>query len=109
VKLNEVEPLSGTLAAPNALLMTGGATTVMLAFEVFPVPAFVDVTVTLLFFTPALTPATLTVMAQDALPAKVAPAKLTELAPDTAVAVPPQVLVKPLGVATANPAGRLSV
>jgi hypothetical protein len=35
--------------------------------------------------------------------------KLAEEDPATAVAVPPQVLVKLLGVATTNPAGRLSV
>jgi hypothetical protein len=44
VKVNEVEPFSGMLAAPNALMITGGPTTVMLAFEVFPVPAFPEVT-----------------------------------------------------------------
>ncbi len=31
VKLNEVEPLSGIVAAPNILLIAGGATTVTLA------------------------------------------------------------------------------
>ena len=44
VKLNEVEPFSGMLAAPKALLITGGATTVMEALEVFPVPPSVEVT-----------------------------------------------------------------
>ena len=42
------------LAAPNALMMTGGATTVMEALEVLPVPPSVEVTCTLLFFTPAV-------------------------------------------------------
>jgi len=39
VKFSEVEPFSGTLAAPNALIRMGGATIVTEAFEVFPVPA----------------------------------------------------------------------
>src|SRR5713226_1778642 len=85
VKVRLVEPVSGMLAAPNALMITGGATTVMLALEVFPVPPSVEVTCTLLFFTPAVVPVTFT------------------------VAVPPQVLDNPLGVATTRPAGRLSV
>jgi hypothetical protein len=44
VKLKLVEPFKGILAAPNALMITGGARTVMLAFDVLPVPAFVEVT-----------------------------------------------------------------
>jgi hypothetical protein len=44
VKLSDVEPFSGTLEAPKLLLIVGGPTTVMLAFEVFPVPASVEVT-----------------------------------------------------------------
>ena len=44
VKVSEVEPFSGMLAAPNALMITGGPTTVMLAFDVLPVPPSVDVT-----------------------------------------------------------------
>jgi len=42
VKVSEVEPFSGMLAALKALMMTGGATTVIEAFEVFPVPPFVE-------------------------------------------------------------------
>ena len=56
VKLKLVEPFSGMLAAPNALMITGGPTTVMLAFEVFPVPASAEVMLTLLFFTPPVIP-----------------------------------------------------
>ena len=41
--------------------------------------------------------------------ASVPPARLAEPAPDTAVAVPPHVLFRLLGVATTNPAGKLSV
>jgi hypothetical protein len=44
VKVSDVEPFSGMLAAPNALIITGGVSTVTLAFEVFPVPPSVEVT-----------------------------------------------------------------
>ena len=44
VKLSEVEPFSGMLAAPKALMITGGPTTVMEAFDVLPVPPSVEVT-----------------------------------------------------------------
>ena len=44
VKLSEVEPFSGMLAAPKALMMIGGPITVMEAVEVLPVPPSVDVT-----------------------------------------------------------------
>src|SRR5579864_3134068 len=44
VKVREVDPFSGMLAAPNALIMTGGATTVMEALDVLPVPPLVEVT-----------------------------------------------------------------
>jgi hypothetical protein len=43
-KLTEVVPFKGMLAAPNALLMVGGAPTVKLAFVVLPFPASVEVT-----------------------------------------------------------------
>ena len=56
LKVTVVVPFSGTLAAPNALAIVGGPTTVMDALEVLPVPATVSETVTLLFFTPAVVP-----------------------------------------------------
>jgi hypothetical protein len=109
VKLSEVEPFSGMLAAPNALLITGAPTTVMLAFDVLPVPPSVEVTVTLLFLTPAVVPWTLTDTVHDALVTRVPADRLTELDPPTEVAVPPQVLLR-FGVAAMTiPAGRLSV
>src|SRR5260370_19637499 len=114
VKLSEVEPFSGMLAAPNALMITGGATTAMPAFEVLPVPPSADVTSTLLFCIPAVIPVTFTVIVQvepaagDAV--IVPPDRLTLPLPATAVIVPlPQEPVKPFGVATCRPAGRLSV
>jgi len=109
VKLRLVEPFSGIVAAPNALMITGAPTTVMDAFEVLPVPASVELIVTELFFMPAEVPCTLTETVQEALLARVPAERLTEVAPAVAVAVPPHVLLMPLGVATTKPAGRLSV
>jgi len=109
VKLRLVEPFSGMLAAPNALIMTGGPVTVIEAFDVLPVPPSVEVTVTELFFTPAVVPCTLTETVQLALAARVPAERLMLPEPAVAVAVPPQVLFRALGVATTRPAGRLSV
>ena len=61
---------------------------------------------TLLFFTPEVVPVTLTEIVHEGPGASVAPDKLTEPEPATAVAVPLQVELKPLGVATTRPAGR---
>ena len=108
MKLSEVEPFRATLGVPKVLLMVGGATTVMLALEVFPVPPSVEVTVTLLFFTPAVAPATCTETAQEELEAMVPLDRLTVPAPAPAVSVPPQVLVAPGVAATVRPAGSVS-
>jgi hypothetical protein len=63
-----------------------------------------------LFFTPPVTAVTLTEKVQELLVARVAPARLTEEEPASAVMVPaPQVPVNALGVDTTKPAGRLSV
>jgi hypothetical protein len=77
VKLKEVDPFSGILAAPNDLLITGAPTTVMLAFDVLPVPPSVEVTCTLLFFTPAVAPWMAIEMTHDALVASVPAERLT--------------------------------
>src|SRR5215831_212220 len=109
VKVTVVVPFNGIEAAPNALLMVGGATTVTVAFDVLPVPALVEVACTLLFLVPAVVPWTSTETVQLAPGARLTPVKLTEDEPATAVAVPPQVLLR-FGVeATTKPAGRLSV
>jgi hypothetical protein len=44
VKLNEVEPLRGMLAAPNVLVVTGAAVAVSDALDVFPVPPLDELT-----------------------------------------------------------------
>src|SRR5215831_4831467 len=90
-------------------MITGGATTVIDAVEVLPVPPSVEVTCTLLVFPPAVVPCTSTETAHEAVAARVPPDRLTELAPPTAVAVPPQVLLRFGVAATTSPAGRLSV
>ena len=109
VKLRPVDPPTGMLAAPNPLLIVGGASTVIEAVAVLPVPPPVEVTVTLLVFCPAVVPCTFTDTVQLALAASVPPDRLTEPDPLTAVAVPPQLLLRFDGVATTKPAGRLSV
>jgi hypothetical protein len=109
VKVTVVVPFSGMLAAPNALAMVAGATTVMEAFDVLPVPPSVEVTCTLLFFTPAVVPCTLTTTVQLALAAIVPALRVIEPEPAVAVTVPLQVLLSPFGVATTRPAGRVSV
>jgi hypothetical protein len=109
VKLNEVEPFKATLAAPKALLITGGPTTVVEAFAVLPVPASVEITDTLLFFTPTVTPCTFTKTVQAPLEASVPPERLTVDPPEIAVAVPPQVLLRVGMDPTIKPPGRLSV
>ena len=97
------------LAAPNALMMTGGATTVIDALVVLPGPPSREVTWVVLFFTPAVVPCTFTERTQKEFDASVAPDRLTEPDPATAVAVPPQELLNAFGVATTSPDGRVSV
>src|SRR6202045_3774575 len=109
VKLRVLLAFNAMLVGLKALLIVGGATTVRLAFDVLPFPAFVELAVTLLFFTPAVVPVTLTETVQLAPGASVAPLRLIEEDPSTAVAVPLHVLFRLPGVATTNPAGRLSV
>src|SRR5947209_16912599 len=109
VKVTVVVPFSGMLPAPSALLIVGGATTVTVAVAGVLASASVELTVTLLFLSPAVVPCTFTDTVHEALAATVPPLRLTEPEPAVAVAVPPQVLVRPLGVATFNPAGKLSV
>ena len=88
----------------------GGLATVTLAEAVLPVPPLVEVTApVVLFFTPEFVPVTLTMTLQEVLTATVPPLRLILPLPATAVVVPPQVLLRPFGVATAKPAGKVSV
>ena len=109
VNVSDVEPLSGMVEAPNDFVIDGGASTVSVAVDVLPV-ASVEVTVTLLFFAPAVVPTTLTLNVHEKLGAPVVPLKLTLPDPATAVIVPlPQLPLSPFGVATTSPAGNVSV
>jgi hypothetical protein len=110
VNVKEVEALSAMLAAPKALAIVGGEATERLAVAVLPVPPFVEETLpVVLMKLPAVEPVTLTPTVHEDAVAIVPPVRLIEPDPAIAVAVPPQVLVRPLGVATTRPAGKLSV
>jgi hypothetical protein len=109
VNVRLVVPFSGMLAAPKAFAMVGGATTVMLANAVLPVPALVEVTWTLLFFTPAVVPCTFTETVQLAFGSRLWPLMLTVEEPARAVTAPVQLPPVLGGVANTNPAGKLSV
>src|SRR5258708_4831420 len=61
VKLSEVVPFSGMLAAPKAFVMVGGEATVRLADAVLPVPPFVEGTLpVVLVYLPDASPVTVT-------------------------------------------------
>src|SRR5438132_1132368 len=99
VKVRDVVPLSGTLAAVKALPMVGGATTVTVAvFDAAPAPVSLELTAPeVLFLTPAVLPVMLTAVVHEALAARAPPVRLIELLPATAVTAPPHVLARPLG------------
>src|ERR1700704_5648251 len=107
VKVSVVVPFSGIVVGLNALAIDGGATTLMLAEAVPPVPPSVDVTFpVVLFCVPAAMPVTFTAKVHEVLCARVAPVRLITFVPCVAVIVPPpQVPVKPFGVETTRPAG----
>ena len=85
------------------------------AVAVLPVPPSVEVICTELFLVPAVVPVTfVTVKKQEPLAASVAPDRLTTSVPEVAVIVPlvdpaVQFPLKPFGVETTRPAGRVSV
>ena len=87
------------------MLCGPGATTVTL------VPPLVELTApVVLFCAPAAIPVTFMEKLHDALAFRLAPDKLTLFVPSTAVIVPPpHVPVKPLGVASTKPAGKVSL
>ena len=111
VKVKLVMPFTGSTATPKALLMVGGKATMVLAEAVLPLPPSMEVMAdAVLFFNPAVVPVTITESMQVVLAGSVAPVKLNEPAPPVAVTVVrPQVFTSPLGVATTNPAGSVSV
>jgi hypothetical protein len=113
VRVSEVAPFSGTLVPPNALVIAGGAATLMLAEAVLPVPPFVELTApeVLVIVMPTAVPVTFTVSVQFVFTPTVPPAR--EMLPEPAVAVTvelvPQVFATPGVEATTRPAGSVSV
>src|SRR5438270_676872 len=106
VKLSEVEPFSGMLAAPKALRIVGGAATVRLAvLLVAPVPPFVELTAPVVLVTvPDCVPVTFTTIVQVAPGVAIdPPVRLIEVELAAAVTVPPQVLLTPGVEATWSP------
>ncbi len=111
VKVSEVVAFSAMLVGLKALAMDGGATTLMLAEAVPPVPPSVEVTLpVVLFLVPAVVPVTFTLNVQVPPAAIVPPERLIAPEPATAVTVPaPQVPVRPFGVETTRPVGKVSL
>lgn len=81
--------------------------TVRGAVEVFPDPAVVSLALTLLLAAPTFAPCTFKETVQLVPGARLELARDTEPEPAFAVAVPLQLLLKPLGVATINDPGAL--
>jgi hypothetical protein len=111
VNVSEVVAFSAMLLGLKTLAIDGGATTVMLAEAVPPVPPSVEVTLpVVLFCNPAAIPVTFTENVQLALAAIVPPLRLIVFVPAVAVIVPaPHVPVRPFGVEMTNPAGSVSL
>src|SRR5262249_47962613 len=108
VKVRLVVPFSGMFAAPNDFAIVGGATTVMLALPVEPVPPFAAETLPVtLFLTPAVGAVTVTLRLQEVLVGRVR--RLREIMSGAVVVrvPPPQTVELPL--ATVRPAGKVSV
>lgn len=102
-------PLADVPICFNILIAGVGSLTKTLAVAVFPVPPFVEPTVTELTFTPVVVPCTLTESIQEELAARLTPFKLTVPEPAVADAVPPHVLERSFGVATTSPEGSESL
>src|SRR5512146_865471 len=108
----QIAPVCPRVKVPAWVLVMvrSAGCTVKVAVAVLPVPPLVELTApVVLTYVPAAEEVTLTLTVQLLLVATVPP--VSEMLPDpaVAVAVPPQVLVSPFGVATISPAGRLSV
>jgi hypothetical protein len=110
VNVSEVVAFNAMLLGLNTLAMDGGASTLMLAEAVPPVPPSVEATgPVVLFCKPAAIPVTFTKNVQDALGARLPPVRLIVFVPAVAVIVPPpQAPLRPLGVEITRPAGSVS-
>jgi hypothetical protein len=109
VKLRVVVPFSGIFAAPNALEMVGGATTVIVAvLLVPPVPPLVALTApVVLFLTPAVVPVTVTLNEQLVLLPIDPPASDIMFGAVVVRVPPPHTVELPFG--TVKPNGSVSV
>src|SRR5580765_7715302 len=107
VKVSDVVPFSGILAAPKALVIDGGEATVRLAEAVLPVPPLVEVTLpVVLVYCPEAAPVTVTLNWHWLLAAIVAPTKEIPVGA-VVVSVPPQTVAE--AFATVSPVGSVSV
>src|SRR5712692_1132116 len=106
VKVKLVTPFRGIVAAPNTLLIVGGAATIRFAVLLAaPVPPLVELTAPVVLGTiPVCVPVTFTTMVQVA-PGVVMlpPDRLMLVVPAVAATVPPQVLLTPGVPATCSP------
>jgi hypothetical protein len=111
VNVSEVVAFRAMLLGLNTLAIDGGATTLIEAEAVPPVPPSVEVTLpVVLFCVPAAIPVTFTEKVQELLAAIVPPLRLITLVPAVAVIVPaPHEPVRPFGVEITRPAGRVSL
>jgi hypothetical protein len=111
VKLSKVVLPTGILLAPNASAIVGGASTVRVAvLLVEPVRSLDELTApVVLLMTPAVVAVTFTEIVQEPPPLTPPPLRATVPLPAVAVSVPPQLLVAFGELATARPAGKVSV
>src|SRR5215467_791736 len=111
VNVTACPTLLGLSDDTSVVLVAFPPDTVRVAVATLPFPPSIEVTAeVVLFFTPAVVPVTLTWNVQVLFAASVAPDRLTPPLPATAVMVPPpHDPLRPFGVATTSPAGRLSV
>lgn len=110
VKLKVAPAFCAMEAAPKLFVIVGGAATAMLADAAAPFPPSTELTVVVvLICAPATVPVTLTVIAQELLPAIPPPLSTTLFDPAVAVTVPPQVFVNAFGLDTTSPEGSASV
>jgi hypothetical protein len=110
-KVSVEVPFGAIKLGVKAFASKGGATTASEADADEPVPPPVELTVpVVLFFVPAVVPVTLTENVHELLAAMVLPERLTVPEPAVAVIAPaPHEPVRPFGLETTNPAGKLSV
>jgi hypothetical protein len=111
VKLNEVEPPCKILVCPNNSPIDGWLSTVKLADAAVPLPSLVELNaLVVLVYEPAVAAVTLILKMHCDPAATVPPERLIEPLPAIAVIVPPpHDPVRPFGVATTRPDGRVSV